>query len=158
MNTIGPNSKPALDRSFMDRGACIDLPPALFFPERGASTHEARATCAACPVAVQCLDYALENNERFGIWGGASERQRRRMRTKRLAVTPSPHENGCKCDPCRARKSAQQAAWRLNRGPLAPDDPRHGTANGYTNWSCRCEPCRTAHYAAKYRRQRGEAA
>jgi WhiB family redox-sensing transcriptional regulator len=55
----------------------------LFFPERGASTREAKAVCAGCPVRVECLDYALGNSIKYGIWGGLSEHQRRERRTGR---------------------------------------------------------------------------
>ena len=51
-----------------------------FFPEKGGSTREAKKVCMACEVRVECLDYALENDERFGIWGGLSERERRRLK------------------------------------------------------------------------------
>lgn len=65
---------------------CRGIDPELFFPERGGSSAEAKAVCAGCVVREQCLDYALENHERFGIWGGLSERQRRRVRSARLAA------------------------------------------------------------------------
>ncbi len=65
---------------------CRGIDPALFFPERGGSSAEAKAVCAGCVVREQCLDYALENHERLGIWGGLSERQRRRVRSARLAA------------------------------------------------------------------------
>ncbi len=65
------------------RAACRGLDPDLFFPERGEPTREARTVCNQCPVRVDCLNYALDNNERFGMWGGLSERQRRRIRAGR---------------------------------------------------------------------------
>lgn len=49
----------------------------LFFPDKGGSTKEAKAVCAQCPVVDQCLEYALAHQERFGVWGGLSERERR---------------------------------------------------------------------------------
>lgn len=52
----------------------------MFFPEKGGSTKEAKAVCAACPVIDECLQFALDNNIRFGVFGGASERERRRMK------------------------------------------------------------------------------
>jgi WhiB family redox-sensing transcriptional regulator len=55
----------------------------LFFPERGASTKEAKAVCAACTVRETCLEYALAHGEKHGIWGGKSERERRRIRIAR---------------------------------------------------------------------------
>ncbi len=62
---------------------CLGVDPDLFFPERGASTKEAKAVCRACVVREDCLEYALENSEKFGIWGGLSERERRRLRRAR---------------------------------------------------------------------------
>ncbi|MDU5308733.1 MAG: WhiB family transcriptional regulator, partial [Varibaculum cambriense] len=47
---------------------------------KGGSTREAKAVCELCEVRDECLSYALENDERFGIWGGLSERERRRLR------------------------------------------------------------------------------
>lgn len=62
---------------------CLGVDPDLFFPERGASTKEAKAVCRACVVREECLEYALDNSEKFGIWGGLSERERRRLRRAR---------------------------------------------------------------------------
>ena len=62
---------------------CRGMDPALFFPSRGEDVKAAQRVCAACPVAAECLDYAMANNERFGIWGGTSERQRLRLRRSR---------------------------------------------------------------------------
>ena len=61
-------------------GLCAQTDPEAFFPEKGGSTREARAVCGACPVAAECLEYALAHDERFGIWGGTSERERQRLR------------------------------------------------------------------------------
>ena len=58
---------------------------ALFFPERGASTRKAKAICRACTVQDECLEYAVQNSEKFGIWGGLSERERRRVKRQREA-------------------------------------------------------------------------
>jgi WhiB family transcriptional regulator, redox-sensing transcriptional regulator len=62
---------------------CLQAEPDTFFPEKGGSTREAKRICASCEVRDECLSYALENDERFGIWGGLSERERRKL--KRLA-------------------------------------------------------------------------
>jgi WhiB family redox-sensing transcriptional regulator len=71
------------DRSWQDNANCLGVDPDLFFPERGASTREAKEVCRACIVRVECLEYALMNGEKFGIWGGMSERERRRIRRAR---------------------------------------------------------------------------
>ena len=61
---------------------CAQTDPEAFFPEKGGSTRDAKMICQACEVRAQCLEYALERDERFGIWGGYSERERRKMRRK----------------------------------------------------------------------------
>lgn len=59
---------------------CAQTDPEAFFPEKGGSTRDAKKICATCEVRAQCLEYALQNDERFGIWGGLSERERRKLR------------------------------------------------------------------------------
>lgn len=59
---------------------CAQTDPEAFFPEKGGSTREAKRICEDCEVRAECLQYALENDERFGIWGGLSERERRKLR------------------------------------------------------------------------------
>jgi len=63
---------------------CVQADPEIFFPERGGSSRAARAVCNECPVLEQCLQYALQNREQFGIWGGTSERERRKLRKLRI--------------------------------------------------------------------------
>jgi hypothetical protein len=62
-----------------DHAACKGL-TSLFFTERGESTREAKAVCAGCPVRAECMAFAVDNAERFGVWGGTTERQRRAAR------------------------------------------------------------------------------
>lgn len=69
-----------LSPDFVADGLCTQTDPELFFPEKGGSTREAKKVCANCTVRAECLSYALENDERFGIWGGLSERERRKLR------------------------------------------------------------------------------
>jgi WhiB family redox-sensing transcriptional regulator len=64
---------------------CQETDPEAFFPEKGGSTREAKQVCKKCEVRAECLEYALVNDERFGIWGGLSERERRRMTRRRTA-------------------------------------------------------------------------
>ncbi|HWT39672.1 MAG TPA: WhiB family transcriptional regulator [Dongiaceae bacterium] len=61
---------------------CSQTDPEAFFPEKGGSTRDAKKVCASCDVTDQCLVYALNNDERFGIWGGLSERERRRLKRR----------------------------------------------------------------------------
>ena len=63
---------------------CAQTDPEAFFPEKGGSTRDAKRICTTCDVRGECLEYALQNDERFGIWGGLSERERRKL--KRRAV------------------------------------------------------------------------
>lgn len=61
---------------------CAQTDPEAFFPEKGGSTRDAKRVCSECPVSRACLEYALAKDERFGIWGGLSERERRRLRKR----------------------------------------------------------------------------
>ena len=71
------------ERSWQGQANCKGVDPDLFFPERGASTREAKEVCRGCVVREDCLESALANSEKFGIWGGMSERERRRVRRAR---------------------------------------------------------------------------
>ena len=71
------------ERRWQEQANCLGVDPDLFFPERGASTREAKAVCRSCEVQGDCLEYALAHGEKFGIWGGLSERERRRVRRAR---------------------------------------------------------------------------
>lgn len=65
------------------RAACRDADPNIFFPEKGATkaaVREAKAVCRACPVKAECLAGALERREMYGIWGGTTETDRRKLR------------------------------------------------------------------------------
>lgn len=75
------------DSSWMTQANCRGVDPAPFFPAQGQSTREAKAVCRACVVREQCLEFALTDPfEKFGIWGGTSERQRRRLRVRRAVM------------------------------------------------------------------------
>jgi WhiB family redox-sensing transcriptional regulator len=69
--------------SWQRRALCAQTDPEAFFPEKGGSTREAKMVCGSCEVRAECLAYALENDERFGIWGGCSERERRKLKQRR---------------------------------------------------------------------------
>ena len=68
------------DEEWQERALCAQTDPEAFFPEKGGSTREAKRICLGCDVKDSCLEYALANDERFGIWGGLSERERRRLK------------------------------------------------------------------------------
>ena len=61
---------------------CAQTDPEAFFPEKGGSTREAKKVCLSCEVRVECLEYALAQDERYGLWGGLSERERRRLKKR----------------------------------------------------------------------------
>jgi WhiB family redox-sensing transcriptional regulator len=76
-----------MDTEWMGRGNCVNEPPSLFFPSDGVGVEIARKICATCPVKERCLEYALVNRIDHGVWGGSSERERRRiLRRRRLAA------------------------------------------------------------------------
>lgn len=70
----------AVEQEWQEQALCAQTDPEAFFPEKGGSTREAKRICQACAVRDECLEYALEHDERFGIWGGLSERERRRLK------------------------------------------------------------------------------
>jgi len=72
-----------MDTNWMARGNCRDEAPARFFPSDGVGVDHARRICATCPVQEPCLEYALEQRIDHGVWGGASERERRRILKRR---------------------------------------------------------------------------
>jgi WhiB family transcriptional regulator, redox-sensing transcriptional regulator len=77
-----------LATSWMLGARCRDLPPAIFFPSDGVGVEVARRYCFECPVRAACLEFALEQRIDHGVWGGASERERRRiMRSRRAQST-----------------------------------------------------------------------
>lgn len=78
----------ATDQRWMLRAACREHPPSLFFPSDGVGVEAAARVCVGCPVRLECLEYALLNRLRHGVWGGCSERERGRiLRKRRDSVT-----------------------------------------------------------------------
>ncbi len=74
-----------MDTEWMSEGNCRNEPPSRFFPSDGVGVDAARQLCATCPVKSACLEYALRNKIDHGVWGGTSERERRRiLRQRRL--------------------------------------------------------------------------
>ena len=84
--TAGPTIQLAngenFELSWQERSLCAQTDPEAFFPEKGGSTREAKRVCLSCDVRQECLEYALAHVERFGIWGGLSERERRRLKRR----------------------------------------------------------------------------
>lgn len=71
---------------WVERAACKDAPQHVFYPPKGCIPHEAKAICARCPVVVECLDWAISLPEKYGVWGGTTERERRTGTRVRLCA------------------------------------------------------------------------
>jgi WhiB family redox-sensing transcriptional regulator len=72
-----------MDSDWMAQGNCRAVAPSAFFPSDGVGVEVARRICADCPVKEPCLEYALLHRIDHGVWGGASERERRRIARRR---------------------------------------------------------------------------
>jgi WhiB family redox-sensing transcriptional regulator len=68
-----------MNLSWRQHAACRGIDPNIFYPASDEDAEEAKSICASCPVRQACLEYALANRERDGVWGGATERERRRL-------------------------------------------------------------------------------
>ncbi|HVM68196.1 MAG TPA: WhiB family transcriptional regulator [Acidimicrobiales bacterium] len=76
-----------MDTEWMAEGRCSDVPPSVFFPSDGVGVDAARKICQDCEVKGLCLEYALVNRIDHGVWGGTSERERRRiLRSRRIGA------------------------------------------------------------------------
>ena len=83
LGVAGAYSDPENDPlAWQGEAVCAQTDPEAFFPEKGGSTREAKRVCQSCDVRQECLEYALAHDERFGIWGGLSERERRRLKRR----------------------------------------------------------------------------
>ncbi len=69
-----------------DQAACRGMDINIFFPGQGQDVREAKAVCRACPVREDCKRYAYENREMFGVWGGTTEKERKRARGRKQAA------------------------------------------------------------------------
>lgn len=78
-----------MELDWMAKGLCANVPPATFFPSDGVGVEVARAICAGCPVREACLEYALDSRIDHGVWGGCSERERRRILKRRRDAAPA---------------------------------------------------------------------
>lgn len=67
------------------KALCAEVDPEIFFPDKGDKTAHVKQICKACTVRAECLEYSLQNNERFGVWGGLTEHDRRRLRSRKKA-------------------------------------------------------------------------
>lgn len=102
MTTTKSSTKPSWDLSlslgtihdlnsssnaWMAESLCAQVDPELFFPDKGASTKEAKKVCQKCPVTSECLEYAMSSDDRYGVFGGLSERDRRKLRKEARSAT-----------------------------------------------------------------------
>jgi WhiB family redox-sensing transcriptional regulator len=79
-----------MDTNWMVQGSCRQERPAVFFPSDGVGVDIARRVCGSCTVKEECLEYALAERIDHGVWGGASERERRRiLKSRRVRVAVS---------------------------------------------------------------------
>ena len=100
--------------SWMAYARCRDAPPEIFLPSDGSGVVVAQRYCAVCPVAGQCLDYALENHIGHGVWGGASERKRRRIAQSRRVLRYRAHKRPVA--PARSRSPSLRLLQRQRLG------------------------------------------
>jgi WhiB family redox-sensing transcriptional regulator len=98
---------------WLDDALCREVGPDLFHSETQGDTavvRSARRVCRACPVAAECLQFALDNNEEFGVWGGTSPRERRRIKRGLPPTRPNRNKYGhgfnCKCFACQRLREA----------------------------------------------------
>jgi hypothetical protein len=116
---------------------CSQTDPEAFYPEKGGSTKEAKRICLGCPVREQCLQYALDHDERYGVWGGMSERDRRRL--QRAADCDVPVE--------------------VELAPFEPEKYTRADGHGYRGYrkGCKCGICKAgyASYHYDYARRSG---
>lgn len=75
-----------------EEALCAQTDPEAFFPDKGGTSAPAKAVCRRCDVRDQCLEYALQHDERFGVWGGLSERERRKLKKDRARRSSGPRD------------------------------------------------------------------
>ena len=116
----------ARKRDWLEAAACRGLDPAIFFPERGEDEKPAKAICRTCKVRTECLIYALDSGEKFGVWGGTSERERRRLRAERRTErsgsrTPLERDHQA---PHPMNEGTEHAPYQANENDDRTDDVR----------------------------------
>jgi WhiB family redox-sensing transcriptional regulator len=77
------NVKDTTKLAWRQKAACRGVDPDIFYPVSDDDAEEAKAICMQCPVQQACLEWALSSREREGVWGGATERERRRIIRRR---------------------------------------------------------------------------
>ena len=150
----------ALTPAWKAQAACTPDDAELFWPERGEDADTAKRICSGCPVRRDCLTYALRSNERDGIWGGMSGRERRKLTVAAITNKPLPpvryftdyiearrsrplppinhgtygghqaHRRRGE-EACDACKAAGAAYWQNRQAKTVPAEITHGTTAGY---------------------------
>jgi WhiB family redox-sensing transcriptional regulator len=82
---------------------CTQVDPEIFYPDKGGTTKGAKRVCAGCPVRANCLEFALDHDERWGVWGGLSQRERERLLKLRAQNTTTTRST---TPPARASSAA----------------------------------------------------
>lgn len=112
---------------WMTEALCTQVPADVFFPEKGQSADDALMICEDCSVQFDCLQYAVETGQRFGIWGGMTERERRKIRrTPAKRSLKAPHgtsaryrqhhrDNERACTACRDAEKLRRQELRERR-------------------------------------------
>jgi WhiB family redox-sensing transcriptional regulator len=125
--------------NWRDRGLCTEVDSELFYPERGSPAAAAKRICADCSVRSQCLDFALDSGEAWGIWGGMSRDERRDESRRRRGLKPLRQ-------PAAAAIATVPAAGGLKRCSRCREDKerddfnRHaGAADGLSAWCRECK-------------------
>jgi WhiB family redox-sensing transcriptional regulator len=121
------------DLSWQEHALCAQADPDAFFPDKGSSPRQAKNVCQACTVRAECLSYALENDERFGVWGGLTDHERRDLKTGRTqlpaAPAPAPADSREPGVPAPARPSPPGDVIHLGEpGGTRPTRPARTTA------------------------------
>jgi WhiB family redox-sensing transcriptional regulator len=78
--TIVYDAGDTAELGWQDQALCAQVDPEIFFPEKGGSVRRPKRVCARCDVRAECLEYALDTSQAFGIWGGMTERERYRLK------------------------------------------------------------------------------
>lgn len=118
-----------------DLSLCAQTDPEVFYPEKGGSPRDAKKICLSCEVRAECLEYALAHDERFGVWGGLTETERRPLHRAYVKAHAGPEATGCgdakgtekgygrhrrrKEDPCTACTEAATEAGNKRKQQIA---------------------------------------
>jgi hypothetical protein len=120
---------------FEQPGLCSKVDPDTFFPEVGRNVREAKRICQDCPVRIDCLTWALDHSERYGVWGGKTYEERKHIKMGRVELVEVEvppldmskytcadghgyrgYKRGCKCHTCKSGYAMYQREYQLRAG------------------------------------------